>query len=247
MRKKRFLIVALVAGVMLVIGLAGCGKKTANKSSSRSTEATPVGVYKTSSKDGQQYWYLAPYGQLDYYSPADQVKPGNALSGTWKKTHDQQYQFKLRKSNGDQSANLNASVKGNRVTIDVKTSSDLITWKTATGAKQVTTSKAEFMKMFNKAKASAQKAQQSSARQQSVSSSSASANSTDVHLTGGQSSIDYITQKMGDQGWTVESGTYGGAHGAPTDGSYIPYNTVRNDKGDMYQVFQDGRIQPFGN
>lgn len=76
----------------------------------------------------------------------------------------------------------------------------------------------------------------------SASTSSQSASSS-VHLTGGQSSIDYITQKMGDQGWTIQGGTYGGAHGAPTDGSYVPYNTVQNSDGDTYYVYQDGRIE----
>lgn len=64
-----------------------------------------------------------------------------------------------------------------------------------------------------------------------------------VHLTGGQSSINYITQKMGDQGWTIQGGTYGGAHGTPTDGKYVPYNTVQNSKGDIYYVYQNGKIE----
>lgn len=67
--------------------------------------------------------------------------------------------------------------------------------------------------------------------------------SSKVHLNGGQSSVDYITKKMGDQGWTVTGGTYGGAHGAPTDGNYVPYNSVQNDNGDVYYVYQDGRIE----
>lgn len=74
-------------------------------------------------------------------------------------------------------------------------------------------------------------------------STSTSTSSSKVHLTGGQSSVDYITQKMGDQGWTVTGGTYGGAHGTPTDGSYIPYNDVTNDDGETYYVYQDGRIE----
>ena len=82
----------------------------------------------------------------------------------------------------------------------------------------------------------------SSSNTDSSSASSQSASSS-VHLTGGQSSIDYITQKMGDQGWTIQGGTYGGAHGAPTDGSYVPYNTVQNSDGDTYYVYQDGRIE----
>ena len=81
----------------------------------------------------------------------------------------------------------------------------------------------------------------------SQSSSSVSPHKSDtsskVHLTGGQSSIDYITSKMGDKGWTIEGGTYGGAHGAPTDGSYVPYNSVVNSDGEMYYVYQDGRIE----
>ena len=79
----------------------------------------------------------------------------------------------------------------------------------------------------------------SSSVSQSSSSAAASSSSAAVHLTGGQSSVDYITQKMGDQGWTID----GGAHGAPTDGSYVPYNSVRNDNGDVYYVYQDGRIE----
>ena len=43
---------------------------------------------------------------------------------------------------------------------------------------------------------------------------------------------------MGNWGWY-----YGGAHGAPTDSDYVPYNFVRNDSGDMYRVYQDGRIE----
>lgn len=72
---------------------------------------------------------------------------------------------------------------------------------------------------------------------------SANISSSKVHLTGGQSSVDYIKAKMGDQGWTVQGGTYGGAHGAPKDGSYVPYNVVQNSKGDRYFVYQDGRIK----
>ena len=83
----------------------------------------------------------------------------------------------------------------------------------------------------------------SSSVSQSSSSAAASSSSAAVQLTGGQSSVDYITQKMGDQGWTIDGGTYGGAHGAPTDGSYVPYNSVRNDNGDVYYVYQDGRIE----
>lgn len=92
---------------------------------------------------------------------------------------------------------------------------------------------------------SSQKSSSSSVSQSSSSAavSSASSSSSAVHLTGGQSSIDYIIQKMGDQGWTIDGGTYGGAHGAPTDGSYVPYNSVRNDNGDVYYVYQDGRIE----
>ena len=56
----------------------------------------------------------------------------------------------------------------------------------------------------------------SSSVSQSSSSAAASSSSAAVHLTGGQSSVDYITQKMGDQGWTIDGGTYGGAHGAVT-------------------------------
>lgn len=67
----------------------------------------------------------------------------------------------------------------------------------------------------------------------------ASNDSGHVHLNGGQDSIDYITQKMGDQGWTIEGGTYGGAHG----GSSIPYNSVRNSNGDVYYVYQNGAIK----
>lgn len=92
------------------------------------------------------------------------------------------------------------------------------------------------------ARSSSQKSGSSSVSQSS-SSAAASSSSAAVQLTGGQSSVDYITQKMGDQGWTIDGGTYGGAHGAPTDGSYVPYNSVRNDNGDVYYVYQDGRIE----
>ncbi len=92
-----------------------------------------------------------------------------------------------------------------------------------------------------------QKHSSSTVSQSSSSATASSASSSSVHLTGGQSSIDYITQKMGDQGWTIDGGTYGGAHGAPTDGSYVPYNSVRNDNGDIYYVYQDGRIEKQDN
>ncbi|MDY4004167.1 MAG: hypothetical protein SO018_06565 [Ligilactobacillus saerimneri] len=107
----------------------------------------------------------------------------------------------------------------------------------------------DFQSMFERAAESSQEKIQQNGydkpdKKVNDSSSTATSESTlSVHLTGGQSSIDYITKKMGDQGWEIEGGTYGGAHGAPTDGDYVPYNSVRNDSGDMYRVYQDGRIE----
>lgn len=107
----------------------------------------------------------------------------------------------------------------------------------------------DFQSMFERAAESSQEKIQQNGydkpdKKVNDSSSTATSESTlSVHLAGGQSSIDYITKKMGDQGWEIEGGTYGGAHGAPTDGDYVPYNSVRNDSGDMYRVYQDGRIE----
>ncbi|HJA27922.1 MAG TPA: hypothetical protein H9720_06320 [Candidatus Limosilactobacillus intestinigallinarum] len=75
--------------------------------------------------------------------------------------------------------------------------------------------------------------------------SSAAAKSTDpgLHLTGGQSTIDYLNKVKGDQGWVIDSGTYGGAHGAPTTPDYVPYNRVRNAAGTRcYYVYANGKI-----
>lgn len=77
----------------------------------------------------------------------------------------------------------------------------------------------------------------------SASSDHSDSSSTGVHLTGGQSTIDYITKLKGDKGWTIVGGTYGGAHGAPTTPDYVPYNTVKSDDGtEWYYVYQDGRV-----
>lgn len=77
----------------------------------------------------------------------------------------------------------------------------------------------------------------------STSSDHSASSSTGVHLTGGQSTIDYITKIKGDKGWVIDGGTYGGAHGAPTTPDYVPYNVVRSaDNSEWYFVYQDGRI-----
>lgn len=74
-------------------------------------------------------------------------------------------------------------------------------------------------------------------------SSSSSSDNNGVHLTGGQSTIDYLIKVKGDKGWTIEGGTYGGAHGAPTSPDYVPYNVVKSaDGSECYYVYQNGKI-----
>lgn len=66
-----------------------------------------------------------------------------------------------------------------------------------------------------------------------------------VHLTGGQSTIDYINRVKGDHGWRIDAGTYGGAHGAPTSPDYVPYNRVVSaDGNESYYVYANGAIVP---
>ena len=43
---------------------------------------------------------------------------------------------------------------------------------------------------------------------------------------------------MGDQNWAVEGGNYG--KGEPSSDNY---NSLRNDNGHIYYVYQDGRIE----
>lgn len=76
-----------------------------------------------------------------------------------------------------------------------------------------------------------------------IQSSSSNSNSSDIHLTGGQSTIDYLNKVKGNQGWVIDSGTYGGAHGAPTSSNYVPYNRVHNADGTKwYYVYSNGKI-----
>lgn len=84
----------------------------------------------------------------------------------------------------------------------------------------------------------ANNSQSNSSQNASSSSASSSSDKGSVHLTGADSSVAYIKSKMGDQNWTVEGGNYG--KGEPSSDTY---NSLRNDNGDIYYVYQDGRIE----
>ncbi|KRL56630.1 hypothetical protein [Furfurilactobacillus rossiae] len=89
------------------------------------------------------------------------------------------------------------------------------------------------------------------AAQSSNSSNEASSNDESgwiVHNADEATSL--ITEKMGDQRWTVVGGTFGGAHSGydengnpnPVSKDYVPYISLQNSNGDMYTVSAKGEI-----
>lgn len=245
----------------VILGLTGlfAGHQLTAQAAGSSKDAV-VGFYKTPGKadDGTpqpHYWYFAPDGKLYYYTPeVKSIKPGNDggyfgedMTGTWKTTGHHRYRVHLKDVYDLDYFDFTTKLAKNKLTSAHSAKGAMFTWTADTSPRQPKLTKEAFMQAFDQAKASDRSGIQENGTASPANagkSATKPVGDTGVHLQGGDTSVAYMNKVLGDQGWTVTGGTYGGAHGAPTDGSYVPYNDVTNSKGDNFYVYQNGRIEP---
>ena len=249
--KKTIALALAILGLLLII--TGCGKQTTKKTVPKLTGIYQIDAkYRDKDNDGNvqtDYLRLTKDGKVQEVEPetgdANHGEYGSVMRGTCRHLSGQKFQLKLHDVYDKNYYTITAVKEDKSHFRTLDNHHGEYEWDADSWTRETTMTASDFQSMFERAATSDQKKIQEngytkpdndSANSSGASNSSSSAA---VHLTGGQSSIDYITQKMGDQGWTIDGGTYG----APTDGSYVPYNSVRNDNGDVYYVYQDGRIE----
>lgn len=129
---------------------------------------------------------------------------GSVARGTWRHLKGQKFQIKIHDVYDKDYYTFTAVKKDKDHFRTLANHNAEYEWDADSWTRDTTMTTADFQSMFERAAESDQKKVQEKGYDEpyndssSSASSSASSSSASVHLTGGQSSIDYITQKMGD-------------------------------------------------
>lgn len=138
---------------------------------------------------------------------------GTIKRGTWRHLDGNKFQIKLHNVYDKDYFTITA-IKENKKHFRTLTNlKGEYHWSADSWTLYPTMTASDFQSMFERAAESSQEKIQQNGydkpdkKVNDPSSTATSESTLSVHLTGGQSSIDYITKKMGDQGWEIEGGT----------------------------------------
>ena len=248
--------------LLVALGLVGCsGKQGKEATNAQQDKQVLSGVYKTDDKyskrdDGTlqpDYWYFKKNGKLLYCTP--QVNStnqnsdtdfwyGDASRGTWKSLGNDEFEIKMHDVYDNDYYTIKAKLNGNKLHTYANSRNAKYEWSADVSTKQSSMTYSDFMDMFNKARDSDRKGIQEdgyakpdndSSSDNSSESTSSNSNNDSVKIKDGNDALEYFKQQKDDQDAILNGGTFGM--------SDDPHASITGGDGNLYYVYQDGKIE----